>query len=98
MAREQQPYRHCLFRAPGPHKSEQRNIDEVPPEEIAAAATYVLQQQISLPQTDMVRETALVLGFQRTGQTIQKVVEAAITPCLEKGFFCAESGRIRLGP
>ena len=91
------PVAYCSFRAPGMYENEQRDIDEIPPEEIAAAATYVLQQQVSLPLADLVRETALVLGFQRTGQTIQRVVRLALQPSLDSGSFHQdEEGRIRL--
>lgn len=91
------PVVYCSFRVPGVHENEQRDIDEIPPEEIAAAAIYALRQQVSLPMADLVRETALVLGFQRTGQTIQRIVQAAIKPSLKKGSIQQDdAGRVSL--
>lgn len=91
------PARYTSFRVPGVRDDDQRDIDEIPPEELIAAATHVLRQQISLPVADLVRETALLLGFQRMGQTIQRVVGAAIQDATARGVVVQdENGRVRL--
>lgn len=82
-----EPARYCSFRRPGVREDDQRDIEEIPPEEIVAAAQHILKQQISLPMADLIREIALVFGFQRAGQTIQRVVRAAIDKAAERGVI-----------
>lgn len=94
---ELDPAQYRSFRRPGMHSEDQRDIDEMPPEELVAAAMYVLEQQISLPLADLVRQTALLLGFQRAGRTIQRVLGAAIQTATEKDVIVRdENGRVRL--
>jgi very-short-patch-repair endonuclease len=91
------PATYSTFRAPGVGEEEQRDIDEIPPEEIGAAAVHVLKEQVSLPMEQLTRETALVLGFQRAGQTIQRIVGSALELAEKRGTICRDDrGNARL--
>jgi hypothetical protein len=72
------PEQYDSFRAAGDEDDDRRAIDEIAPEEIIAAAIYVLRHQVSLPIEALVRETALALGYERCGQPIQRAIGAAI--------------------
>jgi hypothetical protein len=52
---------------------------------MANAVRYVLEQHVSLPMADLIRETARLLGFQRTGLVIDTMVRMGITRLLELG-------------
>jgi hypothetical protein len=66
-------------------------------EGMIAAVLHVLRQQVSLPKSELIRESALVLGFQRTGGMIQRIVGQAIDQALQGKAVCADDdGRVRL--
>lgn len=71
-----------------------RSADELPPEEVAGAALFVLQSQISLPEDALVREVARLLGYQRTGQQLERRLREGIALLLKSGEVHAEQGLI----
>src|SRR5690606_31401130 len=62
------PERWNSFRVAGNDPLDQRNAEDLPPEEIAAAAHAVLSTQLSLTKEGLVSETARLLGYRRTGR------------------------------
>ena len=61
--------------------------------EIAAAAVFVLEKQFSTPRDDLIRQTALVLGFKATAQVRDRIasgIEAAVADgrILPDGNLC----------
>lgn len=48
-----------------------RDVGDLPLEEIANGALYLLRQTISLPRVDLVRETSRLFGFGRMGRPIE---------------------------
>jgi hypothetical protein len=95
--RELDPAKYASFREPGVGENEQRDFDEMPPEEITAAAIHVLQEQVSLPLEQLIRETILVFGYQRSGQTIRRIVGSAIEAAVEQGRIVQnDNGTVRL--
>lgn len=86
---------YCTFRVQGNNEEDQRGIEEIAPEEILAATIHVLRQQVSLPKDALIRETALVFGFQRTGATVQRIIDEVIEAALAKGCLLKDTcGRI----
>ncbi len=62
-----------------------RRLDEVPPEEIANVAAWVLRRALSIAQGELVRESARELGCKSlTGKTIS-TIEAALPLLLQRG-------------
>ncbi|MBU4263007.1 MAG: DUF3320 domain-containing protein [Proteobacteria bacterium] len=88
------PHTFTKFRLPGGDERSRRNANELPPQEIANAALYVLEQHISLPSADLVRETARLLGFQRTGPTVDKSIRAGIELLIRRMLAKEEKGMI----
>lgn len=74
------------FRIPGDAEETSRKADDLPPEEVANAARCVLEQAISLPLADLVRDTARLLGYQRTGAAVDRAMRAGIQ------LLCARGG------
>lgn len=74
-APSQDPKTYSLFRIAGENENSKRDAESLPPQEVANAALHVLEQHVSLPATDLVRETARLLGYQRTGPTVDKAMD-----------------------
>lgn len=76
-----------------------RSADQIPPEELANAAEWVVQQAISISRDELVRETAFVFGITRRGRRVREAVEGAIGLLVDSGR-CVEDGddiRVRAG-
>ena len=84
------------FRISGTDERSRRGPADLPPEEIANAALYILGQQIALPLEDLVRETARVFGFLRTGQNVSSYINDGIMLLLKKGEALETDGKIVL--
>lgn len=67
--KEQIPNEYSIIRKSG-EGINQRDAQDVPEEEIANAIVAVLQQQIGLPEMDLLRETAKMLGYLRLGTNV----------------------------
>ncbi|WP_274362793.1 DUF3320 domain-containing protein [Paenibacillus thermotolerans] len=70
----------------GADDESRRSAEDLPPEEIAAAAKRVLSVQISLPKDDLVREIVKRLGYQRSGAALDKAVRAGIELAAARGL------------
>ncbi|HRQ89706.1 MAG TPA: DUF3320 domain-containing protein [Bacteroidia bacterium] len=73
------------FRIAGEDPLDQRNAEDLPPEEIAAAAHAVLKSHVSLTQEGLVTETARLFGYKRTGRKLQEAIAAGVALLLERG-------------
>jgi len=78
------PEEYNIFRLPA-DESTRRSAEDLPPEEVANAVLYVLRREVSLPADDLVRETARLLGYQRTGQTVEKRMRMGIELLISRG-------------
>lgn len=76
--------------------NEKRVADELPTQEVCNAISFILNQQISLPKEDLIRESSKEFGFSRTGSIVQEKMETAIHEMLNSGIAINENGRIKL--
>ncbi len=90
----QEPDEYRAFRVPGVDERSRRDVSDIPPEEIAAAALFVLASQVSLPMPDLIRETARQLGFRYAGQTVGQYVRQGIEVLLKRGGAAEQSGMV----
>lgn len=67
--------------------SDKRAMDDICAEEIAAAIVLVLENQISMLKSDLIRETAKLFGYTRTGGVIETSIGNGID-------YAAKSGKI----
>lgn len=73
------------FRVPGADDASKRDAEDLPLVEVANAAQYLLEQHVSLPVADLVRETARLFGYQRTGPSVDKTMRGGIGLLVGKG-------------
>ena len=71
------PDRYALYRVAGTGDNK-RDIRDIPCQEIANAAAAVLRSQVGLPADDLIRETARLLGYFRTGTGVGPYTEAGL--------------------
>ncbi|MEN6624593.1 MAG: DUF3320 domain-containing protein [Candidatus Sumerlaeia bacterium] len=72
------PEDYADFRVPGESADSRRDAADLPPEEIANAAHYILKRQISLPADDLVKETARLFGYLRAGAQVDQAIRRGI--------------------
>ena len=82
------------FRTPGDDPESKRKIGEIPMAEIVNGTAFILRGQISMPPEDLVRETAKLFGFQRTGSAIQARISEAIERLVRDNSIREDSGRL----
>lgn len=73
-----------------------RKIAEIAPEEIAEAARLILTDQIKLTRDDLISATARLLGFERTGTEIKKVIPEGIRVLVNSGAAVEVDGNVSL--
>lgn len=70
--------------------SERRAANELPLEEIAAAACASLQHDGPLQQGDLVRATSSLLGYKRLTASVEDFVKKGITLAVRRGAISRE--------
>jgi hypothetical protein len=81
--KDQVPEGYSIYRVEDA-EGNKRNMDDVPSEEILNAVIEVLKEQVSLSETDLIRETAKKFGFTRLGNVIESSIKYAIDDGLHK--------------
>ncbi len=82
------------FRMPGDTDRSRRDATDIPREEIANGALYILKGQISIPADDLVSETARLFGFLRTGTTVARCINAGVNLLIKRGDAVRQNGMI----
>ncbi|MHC9539373.1 MAG: DUF3320 domain-containing protein [Vulcanimicrobiota bacterium] len=82
------------FRVPHPDALARREMEDIPPMEIANAAFHILQQCIALPSDDLIRQAAKLFGFSRMGTRVSECGQKAIALLAEEGRCTIEDGRV----
>lgn len=81
---DQKPLGYDVFRV-SPQNGEKRNINDISSKEIVNAVIQVLNEQMSMQKTDLIKETAKKFGFTRTGSLIDTTVGFAIDNGIKQG-------------
>lgn len=81
---EQNPLEYAEYRV-ADEAGNKRSMDDIPSEEIIIAIKEVLNEQISLSEADLIKETAKKFGYPRLGSIIDNVVKFAINKAMEQG-------------
>ena len=86
-------YKGC--RVPYEGESEtKRPIDEICPEELAAAADMILTEQISMTRADLMREVARLFGHSRVTSANEPMLTEAIDRAIDLGLMTEADGRV----
>jgi hypothetical protein len=70
---------------PGSSEDSFRDVEDLPPEEIANGARYILCQQVAMPVAALVKETARLFGIHRVGRTVDQVMQDGIALLVQTG-------------
>jgi hypothetical protein len=71
-----------------------RDAGELPVEEIAAAAAWLLSTNLSMPTADLLRETARVFGIQRMGAKVSEAMAAGVDLLVARGRAAKDGERV----
>ena len=92
---DQQPDNYQLYRLPS-NDMQKRDAEDLPAREVANGIKAVLENQISLTRDDLVRETAKLFGYARTGSNVDTAMQAGIRVAINSGVAKLEGDRIVL--
>lgn len=70
-----------------------RDVADLPPEEIANAIQQILTDSISLPLPDLAKACAQVFGFTHMGSNIEAYMLRAIQEAVKRNYARVENGR-----
>lgn len=76
------------------NESTKRDAEDLPAEEIAIAIRDILKNQISLDTSEMIKETARIFGFARTGTNVESAIILGIDKAVESGYAMHDRDRI----
>ena len=72
------------------YDGEKRSMDDICAEEICEWIMIILRVQIGMSRSDLIRETAKLFGFTRTGGVIESSVNSGINYAVKKGLVTVE--------
>lgn len=75
---------------------DKRNLEDIPPYEIANAMKAIISSQISLSKSDMIRETAKIFGFSRTGPVIEAACMKGIDEAERRKYLLFDKASDRI--
>ena len=91
---EQEPDNYEGYRVDNSTENVKRSMEDVASVEIINALMEVLDEQISLPKEDLIRETAKKFGYTRLGTIIDSSVSFSIEVAMSKNLIAVnEIGR-----
>lgn len=91
---ESDPQQYDDFRIPSTNDKDRRNLEHIPPEEIASAVKYILNQQIGLLTEDLEREVSRIFGFARYTEAMQKCIKAGIEIAMKRKWAIIDGNRV----
>ena len=71
-----------------------RPMEEICPQELCAGMLLILEDQISMLRSDLLRETAKLFGYTRTGGVIEHAVNNAMDYALSRQVMDCEQERM----
>ena len=83
---DQNPEDYMDYRVANEEK-DKRNLEDIPPYEIANAMKEIISSQISISKNDMIRETAKVFGFSRLGAVMEAACAQGIEEAERRGYL-----------
>jgi len=77
-------------------ETHRRDALDISPEEVSNAVHEVLENNISLSKTDLIKESAKLFGYNRIGGNVELSMMDGIIKALERGFAIVEDERVFL--
>lgn len=82
---EQEPNAYLIYRVSS--EQEKRTMDDICEQEVANAIYQIIENQCSLSEEDLIRETGKLFGFSRMGTVIEKSAKAGIQCAISRGLI-----------
>jgi len=92
--REHDPSSWDQFRVPHPDAAAKREMEDIPPREIANASFHLLTQCIAIPPDELIRQTAKLFGFSRMGNKVLECGKNALRLLEEEGRCTVLEGKV----
>ncbi|HEY5593178.1 MAG TPA: DUF3320 domain-containing protein, partial [Paludibacter sp.] len=70
-----------------------RDAVDLPPEEVANGIKQILEEQISMPTTDLTKLTAQLFSFSRSGTNVEASMHRGINEAIKRNYMKVESGK-----
>ncbi|SDK96832.1 AAA domain-containing protein [Pedobacter sp. ok626] len=93
--KEHNPEEYSAYRTAGTDL-QKRDAEDLPVLEVANGIHDILKNQISLPETELIREGAKLFGYSRVGANVEMVMHLGVKKAIEKGFAYELDNRIIL--
>jgi len=90
---EQNPETFDTFRLPA-NDNERRNAEDIPAIEISNAIVAILSNQISMPESDLVKESAKLLQYGRVGGNVEAAMKKGIDEAVRRQKVKRENERV----
>jgi len=81
-----------------PAEGVQRDIEEIPPEELAACVLLVVDAYLGISPEALVREVGRAFGYQRLGDKIQATLDPVVEDLVARGVLERAEERLRRAP
>lgn len=78
------------------NEAQKRNAEDLPKEEVAAGLIEILSNQISLPEDDLIKETARLFGYARIGANVEQTIKLGIEYALKREMILKNNDRLIL--
>ena len=81
-------------REPGEGPDDRRSLDEITLAERVAAVRRALAEQVALPEEDLARAAARILGTQRLAERTRELIQDAIDAAVESGIATRDDDQV----
>jgi superfamily I DNA and/or RNA helicase/very-short-patch-repair endonuclease len=92
---QQEPEKYDLLRV-AEYDQHKRNAEDIPKEEVKNCIKEILNNQISLPEEDLIKEVAKIFGFNRLGGNVEQSMKFGLDYSLTIGLIDKKNDRIVL--
>ena len=92
---EQLPDEYTVFRV-AENDITRRNMEDIASQEIANAIKYILESQVSLLKSDLIREVSKTFGFSRGGVLIEESICAGIKEAVKRNYVTIDNDADRV--
>ena len=70
-----------------------RDAVDLPPAEVANGIKQILEEQISMPTTDLAKLTAQLFSFSRSGTNVEASMHRGINEAIKRNYIKVENGK-----
>ncbi len=74
----------------------ERDAADLPPEEVANAMKQILEDEISMPRTELTKICRQYFGFSRTGTNVEAAMERGLLEAVCRGYIKEDNGRVKI--